>query len=82
MTKKKKLKSAFASQEGGNHYSKLGEHQPWIVASKWLTPDELRGFCKGTVIAYLARERDKGGMADIKKAKHTLELYLELAEGE
>lgn len=74
--------SALNKQEGGNHYKKLGQYQPWEVLSKWLTPDELRGFAKGTVVAYLARERDKGGMQDIRKALHTLEIYLELTEGQ
>lgn len=74
--------SALNKQEGGDHYKKLGRYQPWEVLSKWLTPDELRGFAKGTVVAYLARERDKGGMQDIRKAMHTLEIYLELTEGQ
>lgn len=74
--------SALDSQEGGDHYKKLGHYQPWEVLSKWLTPEELKGFAKGTVVAYLAREQDKGGRLDIKKAIHTLQIYLELSEGE
>jgi len=74
--------SALDSQEGGDHYSKLGIYQPWQVLHKWMTEDELRGFAKGTVIAYLAREQDKGGRQDIKKAMHTLQIYLELTEPE
>jgi hypothetical protein len=70
--------SALDEQEGGDHYKKYGEYQPWAVLHKWLSDDELKGFMKGTVISYLAREQDKGGMDDIKKAKHTIELYLEL----
>ena len=35
--------SALDKQEGGDHYKKLGQYQPWEVLSKWLTPDELRG---------------------------------------
>lgn len=65
-------------QVGGDHYKKLGQHQPWEVLARWLTPDELRGFAKGTVIAYLARERDKGGLADISKSLHTLQLFEQL----
>jgi hypothetical protein len=73
--------SAFTAQKGGDHYKKYGDYQPWQVFEKWLTPEELKGFMKGTVIAYLAREADKGGRLDIEKAKHTLELYLELTGG-
>ncbi len=70
--------SALDVQEGGDHYKKMGHYQPWEVLSKWMKPDELKGFMKGTVIAYLAREEDKGGRLDIKKAMHTIQLYLEL----
>jgi hypothetical protein len=48
------------------------------VLQHWLTPEELRGYMKGTAIAYLARERDKGGDIDIEKAMHTLQGLLEL----
>jgi hypothetical protein len=77
-----KLESALNKQISGNHYRKHGDYQPWQVLASWLTPEELRGFGKGTAIAYLARERDKGGDDDIRKAIHTLQLYLELAEKE
>lgn len=64
-----------ATQVGGDHYSKLGAYQPWAVLAEWMTPAELRGFAKGTVIAYLAREGDKGGDQDIAKSLHTLQLF-------
>ena len=41
-----------------------------------------RGYMKGTAIAYLAREQDKGGMLDIKKAGHTLQGLVELLGAE
>lgn len=72
------LGSVLDIQIGGDHYKKLGEYQPWEVLARWLTPDELRGFAKGTVIAYLARERDKGGLQDVMKSLHTLQLFEEM----
>lgn len=69
-------------QEGGNHYTKLGEYQPWIVLSKWMTAEEMKGAMKKDVISYLTRESDKGGREDIKKAVHTMQVYLELTEEE
>lgn len=78
--KQPKANSALDVQEGGDHYKKLGNYQPWEVLAKWLTPEELKGFAKGTVVAYLAREEQKGGRLDIKKALHTLQIYLELSE--
>ena len=61
-----------------------GEPMPTVaeVLRRWLTPEEFRGYMKGTAIAYLAREQDKGGMLDIKKAGHTLQGLVELSEVE
>lgn len=70
--------SALDSQVGGEHYKRLGAYQPWVVLEHWLTPEEFRGYMKGTAIAYLARERDKGGDQDIEKGAHTLRGWLEL----
>lgn len=75
-------KSALDEQVGGDHYKKLGEFQPWSVLHKWLTPEELKGFMKGTVISYLQREADKGQREGIRKAHHTMSLYLELTEND
>ena len=74
--------SALDVQEGGDHYKKLGAYQPWEVLRRWLTPEEFRGYMKGTAIAYLAREQDKGGMLDIRKADHTLQGLVELLGAE
>lgn len=65
-------------QIGGEHYKKLGQYQPWQVAAACMTPAELRGYMKGTVLAYIMREGDKGGDQDIEKAKHTIELWQEV----
>ena len=74
--------SALDVQEGGDHYKKLGAYQPWEVLRRWLTPEEFRGYMKGTAIVYLAREQDKGGMLDIRKAGHTLQGLVELLGAE
>ena len=74
--------SALDVQVGGDHYKKLGAYQPWEVLRRWLTPEEFRGYMKGTAIAYLARERDKGGVVDIRKAGHTLQGLVELLGAE
>ena len=70
--------SAKDIQVGAYHYKKLGAYQPWEVFARALTPDELRGYAKGEAIAYLMRERDKGGLQDISKARHVLQLFEEL----
>jgi hypothetical protein len=70
--------SALDTQVGGDHYKRLGDYQPWQVLKAWLTPEEFRGYMKGTAIAYLAREQQKGGDQDIEKAAHTLEGLIEM----
>ena len=75
------LESAMDVQIGGDHYKKFGVYQPWEVLRRWLTPEEFRGYMKGTALSYLAREHDKGGLEDIKKASHTLQGLIEILEG-
>lgn len=72
------LTKASDEQISGDHYKKMGDYQPWDVMQHWLTPEEYRGYQKGTAIAYLAREKDKGGDADIAKAAHHLRKLLEV----
>tara|TARA_R110000782_G_scaffold4734_1_gene16574 strand:+ start:681 stop:926 length:246 start_codon:yes stop_codon:yes gene_type:complete len=72
--------SELDTQIAGDHYKKMGDYQPWQVLHKWMTPEELKGHMKGTVIGYLSREADKGGLTDIEKAHHTLGIYLELTK--
>ena len=65
------LKKANELQVGGEHYRSMAV-QPWDALEAWLTPEEFRGYQKGVAIAYLARERKKGGTQDIEKAMHHL----------
>jgi len=68
--------SAHATQIGGTHYKEMAI-QPWEAMRAWLTPEEYRGYHKGTVLAYLARERSKGGDQDIAKAAPHLQELME-----
>jgi len=65
------IKKANELQVGGEHYRSMTV-QPWDALEAWLTPEEFRGYQKGVAIAYLARERKKGGTQDIEKAMHHL----------
>lgn len=76
--------SANDTQEGGNHYKEM-KVQPWDAMEAWLSPAQFRGFLIGSAIAYLARVNTKGvegkgGMQDIKKARHYLDKLIELEE--
>ena len=78
---KAKADSALDTQVGGSHYKDMAI-QPWQAMEAWLTAEEYRGYHKGVAIAYLARERDKGGMEDIKKAIHHLQRLVEMVQDE
>ena len=72
------MTKASETQVGGDHYKAMGDFQPWDVLKHWLTPEEYRGYQKGVAIAYLARERSKGGAQDIAKAAHHLQKLVEV----
>jgi len=68
-------------QTGGDHYKALGIYEPWKVMRAVLTPEEYRGYHKGTILAYAMRERAKGGDQDLQKmADHAAELANYLQE--
>lgn len=66
--------SALNKQVGGGHYKDKGI-QPII----YIHANEL-GFCEGNVVKYITRWRDKNGIADLEKAKHYIELLIELEQ--
>ena len=45
-----------------------------------LTPEEFKGFCKGNVLKYIWRERQKGGKNSIDKASWYLNYLNEVVE--
>lgn len=67
--------SPFTSQVGGNHYSKLA-----IQPIEYIYKNNIP-FPEGSVIKYVTRWRDKGGIKDLEKAKHFIELLIELENG-
>ena len=76
--------SANDIQEGGNHYKAM-KVQPWDAMEAWMPPAQFRGFLLGSAIAYLARVNTKGvegkgGVQDIKKARHYLDKIIELSD--
>lgn len=64
--------SPLDKQVGGSHYKDKGI-QPIIY-----THANNLGFCEGNVVKYVTRWRDKNGIADLEKAKHYIELLIEL----
>ena len=64
--------SANKIQVAGSHY-KTQAIQPWdYVAANGL------GFFEGNVVKYVTRWRDKGGVEDLRKARHYIDKLIEL----
>lgn len=66
-------------QEGGDHY-RSKDVQPWTAMESWMSDEEFVGFLRGNAIKYLARCNDKGGLEDLKKARHYLAKLIEKVE--
>jgi len=64
--------SALSLQEGGTHYKDLK-----IQPVEFIHANNI-GFCEATAIKYLCRWRKKGGIQDLKKAKHFIDVLIEL----
>jgi hypothetical protein len=67
-----RVESALDTQVGGGHY-KARKIQP----VEFIHANGL-GFCEGNVVKYVTRWKDKGGVADLEKARHYLDLLIEL----
>jgi len=68
--------AASKKQVGGDHYVNMGV-QPWDAMESWLTPEQFQGFLQGNAIKYLARWQSKGGVEDLRKARHYLDKLIE-----
>jgi hypothetical protein len=64
--------SALDVQVAGNHYKNL-KIQPVVYIHTNGIP-----FIEGCIIKYASRWRDKGGIKDLEKIKHFVDLLIEL----
>lgn len=64
--------SAIQTQIGGSHYKDLQ-----IQPVEYIHANGL-GYFEGNVLKYITRWKAKGGIADLEKAKHYIELLIEL----
>lgn len=67
--------SALDTQIGGDHYKKLK-----IQPMEYSMGNKLDA-CQHTAIKYITRFRDKGGVADLEKAKHVIDMLIEFERG-
>lgn len=64
---------ANSTQVCGDHYRKRSI-QPWdFIAAHGFN------FFEGNIVKYLCRWRDKGGIDDLRKARHYLDKQIEIA---
>lgn len=66
--------SALSEQVGGNHYKSF-----CIQPIEFIHKNELN-FIQGNVIKYVCRYNHKNGIEDLKKARHYLDLLIELEQ--
>ena len=58
-------------QVAGSHYKSSIQTWDYIIANNI-------GYLEGNIIKYVSRWKDKNGMDDLLKAKHYIELLIEL----
>ena len=64
-------RKSLKKQVAGNHYKELA-----IQPVEYVYRNNV-GFFEGNVIKYVTRWREKGGLDDLEKAKHYLEMLIE-----
>ena len=61
-------------QVAGDHYVKLA-----IQPVQYITENNLT-YLQGNVIKYVTRYKDKNGLQDLQKAKHYIDMLIELED--
>lgn len=70
------MKSSLTEQVGGGHYKKYK-----IQPVEYAMANGLN-YCQANAVKYVTRYRDKGGLEDLRKAIHNIELLIELEEND
>lgn len=67
-----KINNPLNVQVGGDHYKSLK-----IQPVEFIHANRIP-YLEGNVVKYVTRWRDKNGIADLEKAKHYIDLLIEL----
>jgi hypothetical protein len=69
----RQLSTANSHQIAGDHYASK-QVQPWdyIIANNL-------GYLEGNIVKYVSRWREKGGVDDLRKARHYIDKLIEVA---
>ena len=62
---------SYKKQVGGSHYKKYK-----IQPIEFIVKNNI-GFVEGNIIKYILRFKEKGGVQDLLKAKHYIELLID-----
>ena len=68
------MQDSLKTQVNGTHYTKLK-----IQPMEYSMANGLDA-CQHTIIKYVTRFRDKDGLEDLKKARHTLDMLIEFEQ--
>lgn len=68
-------KSAMQQQVGGDHYKKLAIQPMEYAFKNRLDPLQF------SIVKYVTRFRDKAGKQDLEKAKHCIDMLIEMEYG-
>lgn len=68
-------RSVFDTQVGGSHYKDMPIQPTQFIAANKMD------FLTGNVIKYVCRHKVKGGLEDLKKARHYLDMLIESEYG-
>tara|TARA_B110000908_G_scaffold156377_1_gene195487 strand:- start:72 stop:302 length:231 start_codon:yes stop_codon:yes gene_type:complete len=68
--------SALDVQVGGSHYSSSAIQPIMYIHANKLS------FIEGSIVKYITRWRDKGGVQDLEKIKHYVDLLIELEDNQ
>ena len=66
--------SELDKQVGGSHYKDFD-----IQPLEFITKNKL-SYIQGNIIKYVTRYKDKNGVEDLQKAKHYIDLLIELED--
>lgn len=68
----KHIKEMQRKQIGGDHYQKMK-----IQPVDYIVKNDL-GYMEGNIVKYISRYNYKGGLEDLKKAQHYIEMLIEI----
>jgi hypothetical protein len=67
--------NSLTEQKGGNHYKDMA-----IQPVEYIHANGI-GYMEGNVIKYVSRWRKKNGVMDLQKARHYIDMLIDLEGG-